>query len=94
MTVRFNNNTNTPSSDITLNSQGSPRASQRRAALFSVGKGGKELKKMKLFVHCHPKISSRAGNQARVSQVPVRCCNYHILSQSDLSNPLGSLETS
>lgn len=45
MTVRFNNNTNTLSSNITLNSQGSPRASQRRAALFSLGKGGKELKK-------------------------------------------------
>lgn len=49
---------------------------------------------MKLFVHCHPKISSRAGNQAQVSRAPARCCNYHILRQSDLSNPLRSLETS
>lgn len=42
MTVRFNNNTNALGSDITLNSQGSPRASQRGAALFSSWAGGEK----------------------------------------------------
>lgn len=46
MTVIFNNNTNALGSDINLNSQGSPRASQRRAALFpSRGGGERERKK-------------------------------------------------
>lgn len=45
MTVRFNNNTNALGSDMTLNSQGSPRAPQRRAALFSSREGKREQKK-------------------------------------------------
>lgn len=47
--VRFNYNTNTPSSDTAPNSQGSPRASQRRSALFSAleGGGGKGTEKKK-----------------------------------------------
>lgn len=64
MTVRFNNNTNALGSDITLNSQGSPRASQRREALFSSrggGEKGTEREKMKLFVHCHPKLAADLG---------------------------------
>lgn len=93
MTVRFNNNTNALGSDITLNSQGSPRVSQRRAALFSVRGGGEKgtEKKIEIIYLLPPKISSRFRNQARV---PVWCCNYCLLSQPDLSNPLGSLQTS
>lgn len=66
MTVRFNNNTNALSSDITLTSQGSPRASQRRAAPFSSRGGGeKGTEKMKLFVQCHPKLAADLGIKPR-----------------------------
>lgn len=91
--MRFNYNTNTPSSDTAPNSQGSPRASQRRSALFSAleGGGGKGTEKKKAMVcPASPRNEQQSWEQPQVSQVAVLLRNHRLYP----CNPLGSLETS